>query len=226
MKNNENRHSELDSESSLHKQKNFSYNKIIFIILFTATSVSINYFCGKVVYVFSIPIYLDSVMTISVVALCGLTPGIACAFFSNLFLYDKKSIMFSICHILTALGAYFVFRNPKFFKDENDFFDSNLEKASYKELTFELFLWAGFFSAITNTITGNVISTILFGKGDYRSFSSLAKSIFTAVPNVTFANLFTGFVENIADKFLSAIISYVFYKILAKLACELKCGKD
>ncbi len=188
--------------------------------MFTAISVAINYFCGKLVYIFSIPLYLDSVMTISVVALCGLTPGIACAFFSNLFLYDKKSIIFSICHILTAVGAYFVFKNPKFFKDEDDFLNFNAAKSSYKELTFELFLWAGFFSAITNAITGNVISTILFGKGNYSSFSFLAKSIFTAVPSVTFANLFTGFVENVADKFLSATISFAFYKMLKKFALQ------
>lgn len=203
-----------NSDFFLKNRKNISLSKLIFIIAFTAFSVAINFLCGKLVYVFSIPIYLDSVATISVVALCGLFPGIACAILSNFFLYDKKSIIFSICHILTALGAYFVFKYPKSFQDDDE---SDLKNPNCNSsLSFELFLWAGFFSAITNTIAGNLISTLLFKMEDYSSFQFVAKSIYVSIPNIAFSNWITGFVENTADKILSALISFAFYKIFKK----------
>ncbi len=203
-----------NSEFFLKNRKNISLSKLIFIIAFTAFSVAINFLCGKLVYVFSIPIYLDSVATISVVAVCGLFPGIACAILSNFFLYYKKSIIFSICHILTALGAYFVFKHPKSFQDDDESDLKNLNCNS--SLSFELFLWAGFFSAITNTIAGNLISTLLFKMEDYSSFQFVAKSIYVSIPNIAFSNWITGFVENTADKILSALISFAFYKIFKK----------
>lgn len=192
--------------------------RVLFIILFTAFAVAMNVAAGgKIVYVFSIPLYLDSVMTIAATALCGLAPGIACAFLSNLFLYSTKSVLFSVCHILTALSAYFVFKYPKFFQDDDgtEIADLNKTQSSRKKLSFELFLWAGFFSAITNTISGNVISTLILSSGSENLNSVFIKAIYASIPNLIFANWLQGFIENIADKILSGIISFAFYKIFA-----------
>lgn len=192
--------------------------RLLFIIFFTALAIALNVLAGgKIVYILSIPLYLDSVMTIAVVALCGLFPGIACAVLSNIFLYSTKSVVFSICHIFTAISAYVVFKYPKIFQDDDETEEFKTEKAD-KKLSFELFLWAGFFSGITNTISGNVISTLILSSGSEHLNSVFIKAIYAAVPNLVFANWLQGFIENIADKILSGIISFALYKMFEKLA--------
>ena len=57
------------------------------------------------------PLYLDSLLTIAVTACCGLVSGLLCAVFSNILLtvFSGASIWFVICHLLTALIAWYVF---------------------------------------------------------------------------------------------------------------------
>lgn len=89
-----------------------SVSQIIFIVLFTASSIGINYLGSVLAGLIAFPLYLDSVMTIAVTALCGLIPGLICAVASNLLLYifANTGIIFMPCHISTAVIAYFVFR--------------------------------------------------------------------------------------------------------------------
>lgn len=118
------------------------------------------------------------------------------------------------------LGAYVVFKYPKIFQDddETEIEDLDASQPICIELSFELFLWAVFFSAVTNTITGNIISGLLFSSGSDNLNSIFIKAIYSAVPNMTFANYLAGFIENIADKILSEIISFALYKMFEKLA--------
>lgn len=66
--------------------KKWTSRRIIFTVLFTAISIGINYLGSFLAGLIAFPLYLDSVMTIAVTALCGLVPGLICAFCSNLLL--------------------------------------------------------------------------------------------------------------------------------------------
>ena len=111
---------------------------IPFITFYTLFAIGINY-CGSVLAeTIVFPLYLDSVLSISVVALCGYIPGLICALGSNflLSLFTKSTYLFSICHIMTVTFAWQVF---------------NLHnKNSDKPYTLDCFLWAGFWAAVSN----------------------------------------------------------------------------
>ena len=168
-------------------------------IVFFAIALAVNCVGCFLAGMFHIPLYLDSVMTIGVVALCGLFPGILCAIFSNLILAftGYAALPFTICHILTAIASYFTFRHCK--NTGKDF------------LTLEAFLWAGLWSGILNGISGNIISDLLYAsvtgvqKADF-----MVKGIYIAIENLTVATYITGIVENLCDKSVSAVLSFFF----------------
>ena len=54
-----------------NKKSYSSISQIIFIVLFTASSIGINYLGSFLAGLIAFPLYLDSVMTIAVIALCG-----------------------------------------------------------------------------------------------------------------------------------------------------------
>lgn len=95
--------------------KNMNYKKLLFITTFTICSIAINYCCSYLAGLIAFPLYLDSIMTIAVTALCGLVPGLICAFCSNFLLsiFANTGILFSICHISTAVVAHLVFNAEK-----------------------------------------------------------------------------------------------------------------
>ena len=72
--------------------KNMNYKKLLFITTFTLFSIAINYCCSYLAGLIAFPLYLDSIMTIAVTALCGLVPGVICAFCSNFLVDDPPKI--------------------------------------------------------------------------------------------------------------------------------------
>ena len=148
-----------------------------------------------------IPLYLDSVLTIAVTALCGLWGGIACAALSNgvMALPDRSMLWFVACHICTAVFAHLTFRHHK----------QAHKRAPY---TIETFLWAGLWSALSNAVLGNVIVELLYSSVTTAHVDNIVQGIFIAVENLTFATYFSGFLTNMADKMISAAISYAAYK--------------
>ena len=81
---------------------------IPFIIFFTLFAIGINY-CGSLLAeTIVFPLYLDSVLSISVVAICGYVPGLICALGSNFLLsiFTHSTYLFSICHIMTVTFAW------------------------------------------------------------------------------------------------------------------------
>ena len=95
--------------------KKWTSRRIIFTVLFTAISIGINYLGSFLAGLIAFPLYLDSVMTIAVTALCGLVPSLICAFGSNLllFIFAHTGIFFSACHLSTALIAWMVFAHER-----------------------------------------------------------------------------------------------------------------
>lgn len=173
-----------------------------FIIFYTTFSIAINY-CGSLLAeTIVFPLYLDSLLSISVVAICGLVPGIICALGSNflLSLFTRSTYLFSICHIMTVTFAWLVF--------------SRHNKKSDSKYTLDCFLWAGFWAAISNGIVGNMIAELVFAGNTGRpSANIVVQGIYGAIQNLSIANNFGGVLENIADKTLSACLSYEMYRL-------------
>lgn len=176
---------------------------IAFVIFYTLFAIGINY-CGSVLAeTIVFPLYLDSVLSISVVALCGYIPGLICALGSNVLLsiFTQSTYLFSICHVMTVTFAWLVFNSHN--------------KKTDKSYTLDCFLWAGFWAAISNGIIGNMIADLVFSGNTGRpSANIVVQGIYGAIPNLTFSNNFGGMLENIADKTLSACLSYGLYKLV------------
>lgn len=180
--------------------KDLSAKNIAFLSGFVLFALLLN--CGGAVFATKIqfPLYLDSIMTIGVTAIGGLIPGIICAVLSNGILYflDYTMLPFMSCHILTALFAWLVFLH-----------------ADKKNEPYEIstFLWAGVFSALSNAILGNFISDVLFGSRTNRqNIECTVHGIFVITRNLRYSTYLAGFIENITDKMLSAVLSYGLFE--------------
>ena len=161
-----------------------------------------------------IPLYLDSILTIMVTATSGLGAGLMCAVLSNgiLTVFDYTMLPFMSCHMLTSFLAWGVFHY------------SSRRKILYKRIgggrplyEIDTFLWAGLWSALSNAVLGNIISDVLFSSVTTPKIDSGILSVYTAVPNLVFATYIVGFLTNLTDKMISAVISYAGYRICMKL---------
>lgn len=192
-----------------------SKTRILFCIVCVLIAVIANFFGSVLARNITLPLYLDSVLTLAVTALCGLWAGIACAVLSNgaLWIFYKTSLPFTLCHIFTAVCAYFTFRKYKIPKQSDRNNASGQVRNDKAELPIDAFLWAGLWSVITNAISGNVLVSLLFASVTSSNVDSSVQGIFIVVPNLTFATYYAGVLTNLADKIVSAVVSYGAYKI-------------
>ena len=132
-------------------------NRRMFTVIFTIASILINCMCSYLAGLVAFPLYLDSLLTIAVTALCGLIPGIVCAIASNalLCIFANTGILFMLCHISTAVVAHLVFYSERKKAKTPSNPNTPYTDVSY---TTENFMWIGFISAITNSILGDTIS--------------------------------------------------------------------
>lgn len=199
--------------------KTKSHYKFGMTLLFSALCIIIaviaNFFGSVLARNITLPLYLDSVLTLAVTALCGLWAGIACAVLSNgaLWIFYNTSLPFTLCHILTAVCAYFTFRKYKISKQSDRNNASGQVRNDKAQLPIDAFLWAGLWSAITNAISGNVLVSLLFASATSPNVDSSVQGIFIVVPNLTFATYYAGVLTNLTDKIISAVVSYGAYKI-------------
>lgn len=178
--------------------------RVLFIIIAAFLCIFVNYMGSVLAEVVVFPLYLDSLLTIGIASLCGLIPAIACAVLSNvvLSLFTHCSILFTVCHICTAVFAWLVFYHyrRKFFPQQTSY-------------NFDSFLWAGFWAAITNAILGNIIADLVFAANTGRpSANTVVQGMYVVIPNLFLVNNIAGLVENFVDKILSALLSFCFYK--------------
>ena len=182
-------------------------NRRIFTITFTIASIVINCMCSYLAGLVAFPLYLDSLLTIAVTALCGLIPGIVCAIASNalLCIFANTGILFMLCHISTAVVAHLVFyseRKKAKTPSKTDF--------SY---TTENFMWIGFISAITNSILGDTISYLFYSANtSIPQVDNAVQGIYVVTQSLTFAAYFGGTVTNLIDKVFSATVSLFVYR--------------
>jgi len=183
--------------------KRNSPKQIFLISILTVVGIALNFAGSKFAGVLAFPLYFDSICTIAVTAIGGLIPGLICASGTNLLLtlFQHASFYFVICHICTVLICWGLFNYYK--KQEPDL-----------PYSIESFLWIGFFAAIVNGILGNIIATrVLSSISSRPQVDAVTQGIFIAVKNLTFATHLGGIIENLADKLISAIISYFIYKV-------------
>ena len=187
--------------------------KILFLIFATA----VNCLGGIFIPQTAIPLYMDSILTIAVTACCGLWGGILCAVLSNgiMYLFDHTMLPFVICHISTAVCAALVFRKVKV--------PENPETGS---LTIEAFLWAGLWAAIANAVSGNILVDILLSSQSERmNTATPVQGLYIATKSLFFATYLSGILTNLADKLISAVISFFVYKAFSKFILFYKLKK-
>lgn len=183
--------------------KKWTSRRIIFTVLFTAVSIGINYLGSFLAGLIAFPLYLDSVMTIVVTALCGLVPGLICAFGSNLllFIFAHTGIFFSACHLSTALIAWMVFRTER------------KNHPNEKLLSADSFMWAGFLAAISNSIIGDTISTFVYGANtSIPQVDNAVQGIYVVIRSLPIAAYIGGTITNFVDKLVSATICLFIYR--------------
>ena len=195
-------------------KKDYSLKNILFTCGVLAVALLVNCFGSVLATKITFPLYLDSVMTIGVTALCGLIPGLLCAALSNgiLFLFDYTMLPFMSCHLVTALLAWLVFVHD----DKKKAVRPVLERSESYEI--DVFLWAGVWSALSNAILGNIIADLLFGaRVNRQNAECTVQGIYVVTRNLLYSTYLAGFIENITDKMLSAVLSYGLYEGVRRL---------
>ena len=183
----------------------------IFTIVFTITGISINYLCSYLAGLIAFPLYLDSLLTIAVTALCGLVPGIVCAVGSNVLLciFANTGILFTLCHISTAVVAHLVF-----YSERKKL--SSLSKTSFSYTT-ENFMWIGFISAVTKSVLGDTISYFFYSANTaIPQVDNAVQGIYVVTKSLKFAAYFGGTVTNLIDKVFSAAVSLFVYRFIMR----------
>lgn len=182
----------------------FKSAKGIFLSIVCVTAAGFLNFAGSIVAdKLIVPLYLDSITTIAVTACFGLIPGVCCALLSNLLLTINynSSFLFAVCHVFTALISWLVFE----FYGKHD---------SEQKYILDAFLWAGLLSALINGVLGNYIATRLLASITTRpQIDMVAQGIFVVLKNLNLATYTAGFIENLSDKMVSCIFSFVLYKV-------------
>lgn len=189
-----------------------------FITIFTVASIAINYFCSYLAGLIAFPLYLDSIMTIAVTALCGLVPGILCAVASNflLYIFANTGILFTLCHISTAVVASLIFRveHKKCVQNASSLHENsgNAKPTDFSYST-ESFMWIGFIAAITNSVLGDTISYFFYSANTtIPQVDNAVQGIYVVTKNLSFAAYFGGTVTNLIDKVFSATVSLFVYR--------------
>ena len=193
----------------IFEKKDYSLKNIIVTICVLVFALLVNCFGSVLATKITFPLYLDSVMTFAVTALCGLVPGILCAVLSNgiLFLFDYTMLPFMSCHILTAFLAWLVFLHD----DKKNSLRPGFERSEAYEI--DVFLWAGLCSAMSNAVLGNIISDLLFGaRVNRQNAECTVQGIYVVTHNLLYSTYLAGFIENITDKLLSAVLSFGLYE--------------
>ena len=72
-------------------------------------------------------------------------------------------------------------------------------------------------SAASNAVLGNILSVALFSASTIENVDNIVQGIYLATENIPFALCFGGTVTNLADKMISAAVSYGVYRAVKKI---------
>ena len=149
--------------------------------------------CGsKFVGRFEIPLYLDSVGTMTVSMLGGFLPGIFVGFFSSLLnsiFTDSVAISYSMINVLIAILTT-VFYEKKWFKD------------------FYKIILAVLIYGFVGGVLGAILTGIIYGFGSETASLNFLKIIYESGKMSAFqAALIADYVVDVADKMVSVLIA-------------------
>lgn len=189
--------------------KKLNVKQIAVCCIFIIISVFLNCMGSLLAGKISFPLYLDSIMTISIVALFGLVPGIICAVFTNiaLQLFNNVNIFFVSCHLCTVFLSWIIFNSAK--KNSTD---------NKENISVTYFMYAGLASAVSNAILGSILSVILFGGNTPNpQVNNCVQGIYFIFGNIDAATYIGGAVTNLVDKTISALVGFFIYKTYTKI---------
>ena len=115
------------------------------------------------------------------------------------------------CHMLTAVLAWGTFY---YHSRKSGRTNAGGEVGHYE---IDTFLWAGLWSALSNAVLGNVISDVLFSSVAVDKINISVQGFYTAIPNLTLATYVVGFLTNLTDKMISAVVSFLGYKLCMRI---------
>ncbi|MBQ1310243.1 MAG: HD domain-containing protein [Blautia sp.] len=169
------------------------------IAVFCLFGIALNVVGAKLVAVLGIPLYLDSIGTMTVAAMGGTIPGILVGFGTNVIngLIDPYSVYYSVLNVLIALCAVRFYRKGYFRK---------VTGVIRAILTF----------ALIGGVLGFLISWLLYGFTFGGSTSEpLARYIYSKGVLGVFASQFTAdLLTDLADKTVSVLILLVFLRVV------------
>jgi|GEM_PF-348386 len=164
----------------------------VFTVLFILAAAAVNIGSACLLRLFNVPLYFDSWCTFTIAALFGLWPSLSVAVLTNtvLSLLGFRRWPLMLCHVLTALGAWAVFRRGR-----------------SRGLT--AFLWAGLLSAVSNGIVGSILSYHIYsGLTKVNQIDNLVLAVQSACQNLSLSVYIGGIISNIGDKGLSAVLAW------------------
>ncbi|MBI9097507.1 MAG: hypothetical protein JEY91_03465 [Spirochaetaceae bacterium] len=177
------------------------------LLLTTAAVVAAILFNGFLSYFnnyLSLPLFMDSILTILIAALFGLWPATAVALLTNSFIellngFPGYYFPFTITNLLTALlTSLFVYK--KYFETPNHVF------------------WLILVLSFINSLTGAILVTYMFNGVTNHSIDNIVRGIIMTGQSVFSSTLTVRLVTNIVDKGLSVMITYIIYKNIQKKA--------
>jgi len=182
-------------------QKVSSGARSVYLVLLVCGGILMNIIGSKTVNRFDIPLYLDSVGTMTVAILGGFLPGIFVGFFSSLLnsiFTDPVAISYSMINVLIAILTT-VFYEKKWFKD-----------------LFKIILAALIYGFVGGVI-GAILTGIIYGFGSETASLDFLKIIYESGKLSAFqAALIADYIVDVADKIISIAIALLIVHIIPK----------
>ena len=171
-------------------RKEVSGVKWYYLVLLVCGGILMNIFGSKFVGRFEIPLYLDSVGTMTVSILGGFLPGIFVGFFSSLLnsiFTDSVAISYSMINVLIAILTT-VFNEKNWFKD-----------------LFKVMLSALIYGFVGGVL-GAILTGIIYGFGGETASLGFLKIIYESGKLSAFqAALLADYIIDVADKLISFV---------------------
>lgn len=156
---------------------------------------------GALNHLLGLPLYFDSIFTMSVTAAFGLLPGMVTAIATNTALAIGREVLlpFALCNIATALIAA-VMRRKRKLGDVTGY------------------LWLGLWAGLANAILGSLISAFVFGGvSQVHRIDDLVSGFVVAGQSLVSSVFLAGLLTNLVDKVLSALAAFAIGRWLTPL---------
>lgn len=161
--------------------------------------VAINFVGGQLALLLKLPVYLDSIGTILVGALCGPIPGALVGLLSNAInaITSPPTFVYAICSILFGILAGYFSRRGWF---------RSLWKTLVSSLAF----------AVVGGVLGSLITIIFFGGLAVGGAAIVVGALVSLGLDINTANFVSQFPLDLIDKIPSLLVVYVIIKGLPK----------